>query len=121
GDQLHVVAHHGVPIETLAVLQRAYPMPPTRSQVSGRAIIERAVVGIHDVREDTEYDAEIAARAHYSSLLGVPMLRADGAPIGAIVIQRPEPGPFAASHVELLKTFADQGVIVILNVTAFTE
>ena len=49
------------------------------------------------------------------------MLRADGAPIGVIVVLRSEPGRFAANHVELLKTFADQAVIAVQNVRLFTE
>jgi len=49
------------------------------------------------------------------------MLRADGSPIGTIVVQRSEAGSFAASHVEMLKTFADQAVIAVENMRLFKE
>jgi GAF domain-containing protein/CheY-like chemotaxis protein len=121
GDLLHLVAHHDQPPEALAALQRAYPMRPTRAQVSGRAILGRAVAEIPDVREDAEYQQDMAVQTGWQSLLGVPMLRGDGSPIGVIVIQRAVSGSFAVGHVELLKTFADQAVIAVENVRLFTE
>src|SRR5262247_3474536 len=96
-------------------------MRPNRSQVSGRAILTRAVAEIPDVLEDPEYRHDMAAAGDWRSLLGVPMLRPDGSPIGTIVVQRSEPGRFAPSHIEMLKTFADQAVIAVENVRLFTE
>ena len=120
GEQLHLAACDVTP-EVLEVLQRTYPMRPSRSQVSGRAILTRAVAEIPDVLEDPEYQQGMAVAGSWRSLLGVPMLRADGSPIGTIVVQRSEPGSFAASHIEMLKTFADQAVIAVENVRLFKE
>jgi len=117
GERLHVVAHDVTP-EVLEGLRRAYPMRPSHSQASGRAILTRAIAEIPDVLEDSEYTVTLAAGR---SLLAVPMLRADGSPIGTIVVQRSAPGRFATAHIEMLKTFADQAVIAVENVRLFTE
>jgi two-component system, NtrC family, sensor kinase len=56
----------------------------------------------------------------WRSALWVPLLL-EGKAIGVIGVTRVEPGPFADHHVEMLKTFADQAVIAISNVTLFDE
>jgi two-component system, NtrC family, sensor kinase len=121
GEQLHLVARHGHSLEALEVVRRAYPMRPDRTQAAGRAILDRAVAEIPDAREDPAYDRAMALAIDWRSVLAVPMLRADGSPIGVIIIQRQEPGRFATGHVGLVKTFADQALIAIENVRLFTE
>ena len=77
GERLHVAALDVSP-EVLKVLYRAYPMRPSRSQASGRAILDRAVAEIKDVMKEPDYRHDMAVAGGWRSLLAVPMLRADG-------------------------------------------
>ena len=56
----------------------------------------------------------------YRSMLFTPLM-SGGTPIGLISVTRKEPGPFAAHHIQLVRTFADQAVIAIENVRLFDE
>lgn len=92
---------------------------PERGSVIGRTLLERQIVHIADVLEDTEYALKDLQRAGgYRSVLGVPMLR-EGAPIGVIAVARNEVRPFSQGEIGLLKTFADQVVVAIENVRLF--
>jgi len=120
GKLLHLVATKNWPPEALATLAKRYPMPPDRSQTSGRTILTKSIVLQPDTLADSEYDPAAAAAGRWRRMLGVPMLR-EGEPIGAFVVAWPEPGETPERHVQLLKTFADQAVIAVENVRLFNE
>jgi GAF domain-containing protein len=118
GDLLRVVASYG-PFPAVAV-------PVDRGSVTGRAVVDRQAIHIHDI--DAESEAEFPESKNIRSRggsntrtrLAVPLLR-EGIAIGVIVVLRKEVRPFTERQVALLRTFADQAVIAIENVRLFQE
>jgi GAF domain-containing protein len=75
-------------------------------------------VQIADTETSDIWFKDIARARGFRSMLFSPLM-SNGAPIGIISVTRVEPGSFAAHHVQLLQTFADQAVIAIENVRLF--
>ena len=91
---------------------------PDRSHLSGRAILDRAIVHVPDVLNDPEYSREFALAGGWRAVLAVPLLR-DGIPVGALSVAKTEPKPFSDRQIQLLQTFVDQALIAIENVRLF--
>lgn len=118
GDVYRVVAFHAFsPEYEHLVRERDYV--PERGSVIGRTVLERRVVHIPDVLEDSEYELQDLQKAGgFRTALAVPMLR-DGAAVGAIAVARNEVRPFSDAEIRLLETFADHVVVAIENVRLY--
>jgi GAF domain-containing protein/CheY-like chemotaxis protein len=120
GEKLHFVTTSNPELEFQQAIRATYPLAPDGSQISGRVILARSIVTMEDALADPAYSRTLAIVGRWRRMLGVPLMRGD-TPLGVIVVAWREPGPVAAAHEELLKTFADQAVIAIENVRLFHE
>ena len=64
--------------------------------------------------------SRVMERAGYRALLAVPLLREDRI-VGGLIVRRRAPGPFPATVVELLQTFASQSALAIHNARLFRD
>ncbi len=122
GDMVHLSAFTPIGPEADAALQTSFPQS-TSLPIWAEPIRNGKVARIRDV--EITWAArpalmDMARKRGYRSLLVVPMLRGKTS-IGTINVTRADPGEFAAHHIQLLQTFADQAVIAIENARLFNE
>ena len=122
GDVYRVAASYGTSKEFLEVAKEN-PIARDRRSATGRAILERKVIHIHDILGDRDYGWAEDHRGDdemHRTILSVPMLRND-AIIGVITIRRIQVQPFTDGQISLLSTFADQAAVAIENTRLFSE
>src|SRR5262245_62025200 len=93
GDRLRIAATHNfTPAAAIQIKELQQLKRPDRSHLAGRAILDCAIVHVHDVLADPEYSRELALAGGWRAVLSVPLLR-DGKPVGALSVAKAEPTP----------------------------
>ena len=121
GDELHLVAYTPTDPAADEGLKASFPRSisefPTFELVRNGETVQ---FPDSEAEHVPQLNKELARLRGFRSVLFTPLMN-QGAPVGMISVTRAEPGAFAADHVQLLQTFADQAVIAIENARLFNE
>ncbi|MBR1155628.1 GAF domain-containing protein [Bradyrhizobium sp. JYMT SZCCT0428] len=121
GDELHLVAYTPTSPTADEGLQASFPRSisefPTFALVRNGETVQ---FPDSEAEHVPKLNRELARLRGFRSVLFTPLMN-QGEPVGMISVTRAEPGAFAADHVQLLQTFADQAVIAIENARLFNE
>jgi two-component system, NtrC family, sensor kinase len=117
---IHQAAQFGIPENVLLILERdVFPLPLTRDSASGRAVLDKTVVHIRDIRDDaTLRTPRIKAMSEFRTVLTVPLL-CDGIATGSLSLWRGNVRAFSQREIDIVTSFADQAVIAIENARLF--
>jgi hypothetical protein len=83
---------------SLEAARRQYPMPPTRGSINCRAILDRQIVHIRDMRAEIDLLDSVRALGHQSQV-SVPLMRGNAA-IGVISLGAHAPGGFLKRNMD---------------------
>jgi GAF domain-containing protein len=114
GEERRLISHFGA---TPTVDRLGERQPIERGTPTGRAVIDRKTIHVHDLqaaRGDFPAAESRGIALGIRSTVATPLLR-DNVPLGVIHIRRMEVRPFSDQQIKLLETFADQAVIAIEN------
>jgi GAF domain-containing protein len=117
GDRLRLGRVQG-PIGT-----EAENWPITRGLVMGRAVLNRELIQVHDLRaagEEYPEGYQSSLLVGHRTIIAVPLMR-KGEAVGVLTLRRSEVKPITDKQITLLRTFADQAVIAIENTRLFEE
>ena len=118
-EQFALRATHGMSDELIEAITRH--QAELGDTIVGEAAETRKSIQIPDLLDTPQLPLQpLVVEAGFRALLVVPLLRANRV-IGALVVRRRKPGPFAAATIDLLQTFADQSALAIHNARLFTE
>jgi two-component system NtrC family sensor kinase len=115
--EFHLRATYGMDQELIDALKQQHI--GLRDTNIEQALAQGEPIQVADLREGAPSAVnDVILRAGFRALLVAPLLRGEDV-VGMLVVRRKTPGTFPQNTVDLIKTFAAQSVLAILNARLF--